>query len=296
MSQPASTPFNPYRSDTQQRRSQSWFSGIKLRLMIGAGIVLFTLVSYAMKRQTNPVTGKSQHVDMSVKEEIMLGIQSAPEMGLPSRNYAASQRVDRIGRELVYALEQHLARQGKEQPYRFEFHLLDNSGQNRDSVNAFALPGGQVFITEALYRRLPTDRDAALAGVLGHEVGHVLERHSSERMTSGSLMQGLARAAGVAGGTQGSAQAANMVAGLVHKSYGREQELESDDWGVKIMVIAGYDPYALLNVMDVLEASSPGGGGPELMSTHPRPANRRTFIEGKINEYFTESQLDGLRK
>ena len=293
MSQP--TAYNPYRSDTQQRRRQSWFSGIKLRLMIGAGIALFTLVSYAMKRQANPITGKSQQVDMSVKEEIMLGIQSAPEMGVPSRNYAASQRVERIGRELVYALEQNLARQGVEQPYRFDFHLLDNSGQNRDSVNAFALPGGQVFITEALYRRLPTETDGALAGVLGHEIGHVLERHSSERMTSGSLMQGLARAAGVAGGTQGAQQAASMVAGLVHKSYGRTQELESDDWGVKLMVFAGYNPEALITVMDVLEASSPGGGGPELMSTHPRPANRRDFIRQKIGEYFADVDLDSLR-
>jgi len=144
-----SQPYSPYRSDTQQRRRQSWFSGMKLRLIIGAGIAIFTLINY----------------------------------------------VNRIGEELVFALNDYLAQRGIEQPYRFEFHLLDNSGQNRDSVNAFALPGGQVFITEALYRRLPTDRDGPLAGVLGHEIGHVLERHSAERMTSGSLMQGLARAA-----------------------------------------------------------------------------------------------------
>ena len=295
MSQPTSTSYNPYRSDTGQRRRQSWFSGIKLRLMIAAGIAVFTLVSYAMKRQANPITGEAQQVDMSVNEEIMLGIQSAPEMGLPSRNFAASERVDRIGRELVYALEQHLAQQGIEQPYQFEFHLLDNSGQNRDSVNAFALPGGQVFITEALYRRLPSDADGPLSGVLGHEIGHVLERHSSERMTSGSLMQGLARAAGVAGGTQGSQQAASMVAGLVHKSYGRNQELESDGWGVRLMVYAGYHPESLLTVMDVLEEASPGASGPEFMSTHPRPANRREYIRDIIEDIFTEEQLVGLR-
>ena len=189
MSQPYSQSYNPYRSDPQQRRRQSWFSGIKLRLLIGAGIAVFTLVNYAMKRQANPITGEPQQVDMSVNEEIMLGLQSAPQMGMPSRNYAASSRVARVGRELVAALEAHLASRGIEQPYQFEFHLLDNSGQNRDSVNAFALPGGQVFITEALYRRLPMDADGPLAGVLGHEIGHVLERHSAERMTSGSLMQ-----------------------------------------------------------------------------------------------------------
>ena len=196
---------------------------------------------------------------------------------------------------MVGALEAQLASQGIEQPYQFEFHLLDNSGQNRDSVNAFALPGGQVFITEALYRRLPVDIDGPLAGVLGHEIGHVLERHSAERMTSGSLMQGLARAAGVAGGSRGSQQAAGMVAGLVHKSYGRKQELESDGWGVKIMVYAGYNPEGLLTVMDVLESASPGASGPEFMSTHPRPANRSDYIRQIIGEYFTEGQLVGLR-
>ena len=295
MSQPNARSYNPYRSDTQQRRRQSWFSGIKLRLIIGAGIALFTLVSYAMKRQPNPITGKPQQVDMSVKEEIMLGLQSAPKMGQRSRNYAATQRVERIGRELVYALEQDLTRKGIEQPYQFEFHLLDNSGQNRDSVNAFALPGGQVFITEALYRRLPTKTDGALAGVLGHEIGHVLERHSSERLTSGSLMQGLARAAGVVGGTQGSAQAASMVAGLVHKRHGRDQELESDGWGVRLMVFAGYNPEALLTVMDVLEAASPGASGPEFASTHPLPENRRDYIRTIIGENFAGEDLDGLR-
>ena len=295
MSQPYSQSYNPYRSDPQQRRRQSWFSGIKLRLLIGAGIAVFTLVNYAMKRQANPITGEPQQVDMSVNEEIMLGLQSAPQMGMPSRNYAASSRVARVGRELVAALEAHLASRGIEQPYQFEFHLLDNSGQNRDSVNAFALPGGQVFITEALYRRLPMDADGPLAGVLGHEIGHVLERHSAERMTSGSLMQGLARAAGVAGGTRGSQQAAGMVAGLVHKSYGRKQELESDGWGVKIMVYAGYNPEALLTVMDVLESASPGASGPEFMSTHPRPANRSDYIRQIIGQYFTEGQLVGLR-
>jgi len=152
-----------------------------------------------------------------------------------------------------------------------------------------------VFITEALYRRLPTRIDGPLAGVLGHEIGHVLERHSAERMTSGNLMQGLARAAGVAGGTRGSQQAAGMVAGLVHKSYGRKQETESDVWGVKIMVYAGYNPEGLLTVMDVLESASPGASGPEFMSTHPRPENRSEYIQQIISDSFTDRELAGLR-
>jgi predicted Zn-dependent protease len=295
MSPQYSQPHSPYRTPTHERRRQSSFSGLKLRLLIAGAIVLFTLVNYMMKGQPNPITGETQRVDMSIEEEIMLGLQSAPQMGLPSRNLQAQARVVRVGNEMVMALDKYLGDQGIEQPYRFDFHLLADSGQNRSSINAFALPGGQVFITEALYRRLDQNNDGPLAGVLGHEIGHVLERHSSERMTSGGLWQGLAQAAGVAGGSQGSHQAASMVAGLVHKKYGRDQELESDGWGVRLLVYGGYDPNHLLSVMDVLEDAAGAGGGPEFMSTHPRPANRKDYIRQIIGKYFGDGIPPGLQ-
>ena len=87
-----------------------------------------------------------------------------------------------------------------------------------------------------------------------------------------------------------------MVAGLVHKSYGRTQEYESDGWGVRLMVQAGYNPEALLTVMDVLESASPGAAGPEFMSTHPRPANRKEYILDIIAQHFAERQIDGPRQ
>jgi predicted Zn-dependent protease len=286
MSRQYQQPYSPYRTPTQERRRQSSFSGFKLRLLIAGAIVAFTLVNYMLKGQRNPVTGETQRVDMSIAEEMSLGQQSVDQMGLPSQNRQAAARVQRVGNEMVAALEEYLWQQNIEQPYRFDFHLLADLGKNRSSINAFALPGGQVFITEALYRQLDANNDGELAGVLGHEIGHVLERHSAERMTSGGLWQGLAQAAGVAGGSQGSHQAANMVAGLVNKKYGRDQELESDGWGVRLMVYGKYNPYALLNVMDVLEAASGAGGGPEFMSTHPRPANRREYIREIIENNF----------
>lgn len=291
MSRQYQQPYSPYRTPTQERRRQSSFSGLKLRLLIAGAIVVFTLVNYMMKGQQNPVTGEKQHVDMSIAEEMRLGQQSVDQMGLPSRNRQAQARVERVGNEMVAALDKYLWEKGIEQPYRFDFHLLADIGKNRSSINAFALPGGQVFITEALYRQLDADTDGELAGVLGHEIGHVLERHSAERMTSGGLWQGLAQAVGVAGGSQGSHQAAGMVAGLVNKKYGRDQELESDGWGVRLMVYGDYNPYELLDVMNVLEAASGGGGGPEFMSTHPRPANRSEYIKEIIRDNFPDYVL-----
>ncbi len=272
----------------RQRRRSSFSSGLKLRLLFAVGIVLFSLVSFWNKGQVNPVTKKVQRVDMTVKEEIMMGLQSAPQMGTPSRDRVAQNRVARIGEQLVSALNMDLYQRGIQNPYRFNFTLLDD----RRTVNAFALPGGQVFLTEALFGQL---NDAQIAGVLGHEVGHVIERHGSERMAKGNLIQGLVSAAGVAGGGYDSSRIASYVGNVVNMKYGRTDELESDKWGVLLMAMAGYHPAAMMEVMDVLEKSSGGGSTPEFMSSHPRPANRKVYIEGLIKELSPEV-LQGLQR
>jgi predicted Zn-dependent protease len=278
-----------YRRDPHQQRRRSNLSGLKLRLLIAGAIVLFSVISYYAKGQRNPITGKNQRVDMSVKDEILMGLQGAPEMGQESPNDQAQRRVDMVGARLVNALEQRLANQDVRNPYPFEFHLL--SDQN--TVNAFALPGGQVFLTEGLYDRLTND--GQVAGVLGHEIGHVLERHGSQRMAKGNLIQGIAGAAGVAGGDISSSQAAAWVGNVVNMQYGRDDELQSDRWGIEIMTIAGYDPRHLIEVMNVLESSGGSGGPPEFLSTHPKPANRREYIERIIKEKFPDGVPNGLR-
>lgn len=248
-----------------------------------------------MKGQENPATGENQRVDMSVAEEIGFGREAVPQMGYESRNFQATERVNRVGQDLVFALDRYLKSQDRTRPYPFEFHLLDNSGQNQGSVNAFALPGGQVFITESLYRRLSERNDGELAGVLGHEIGHVLERHGSQRMAHSGLMRGITSAAGVAGGSMTSSQIAASVGNLVSMQYSQGDELESDRWGVRLMISAGHDPRHLLTVMDVLEEAGGGGSGPQFMSTHPRPADRKTYIKEIIDEDFPQGLPPQLR-
>lgn len=268
-------------SRNRSRRS-SPFAGLKLRLLIGGVIVVFSVAHYFMKGQTNPVTGQHQRVDMSIDDEIALGRQSAPHMGRVSLNSNAARRVKEIGNYLVHNLDRYLREaEGKQVPYPFEFHLLANEGKNAGSINAFALPGGQVFITESLYRRLDPNRPDELAGVLGHEIGHVIERHGSERMAHTGMLQGIANAAGVAGGTQGSAQVAATLSSVVSKKYSRDDEHESDRWGVRLMFLSGYEPNGLLRVMDVLEEAG-GGRGPSFMSTHPNSEERRAYIQEVI--------------
>jgi predicted Zn-dependent protease len=151
-----------------------------------------------------------------------------------------------------------------------------------------------VFITEGLYRRLETE--GQLAGVLGHEVGHILSRHSNKQMARQGLFQGVAGAIGVLGGDMNSAQMGQMVSAVLSTRYGRDAELESDKWGVRMMAMAGYDPRAMEGVMKVLEEASGGAAGPpEFLSTHPKPANRVEYIRQVIAEVFPDGVPEGLR-
>ncbi len=266
---------------------------LNLRLVMAAVIGAVAIGSYLLQSSTNPITGEKQRVAMTTQEEIALGLQARPEMiarygGLDPDPRAQSE-VKTVGLELLNALETELRKQGRSIPYTFNFHLLEDPR----TVNAFALPGGQVFITGALYRKL--GGRAELAGVIGHEIGHVLSRHSAQQLAKRQLTQGLAGAAGVAGGSYDSARMAQMVGEMVNMKFGRDDELESDRWGVRLMGGAGYDPRAMIGVMRVLESAG-GAGPPEFLSTHPKPANRVQYIEDVIAEVYPGGVPTGLTR
>lgn len=250
------------------------------RLIVAGIMVIATLVMYFSSSQDNPVTGDTQYVNLTVEQEIALGLQAAPELaqqfgGLDSDRQAVA-RVEDIGQRLVATSA------AARSPYEYNFYLLGDA----ETINAFALPGGQVFITRALYDRLP--QDSELVGVLGHEIGHVVGRHSAEQIAKARLTEGLAGAAVIATynpdnpASAGSAQIAAIVGQLVNMRWGREHELESDFLGVCFMHNGGYDPQALVQVMNVLAESREGQAPPEFFSTHPNPDNRIQRIEDAI--------------
>src|SRR5262249_38286485 len=158
-------------------------------------------------------------------------------------------------------------------PYRFSFQVLDNDRV----INAFALPGGPVFITEALLKKLRTRGE--LAGVLGHEIGHVVARHSAQHIAKAQLTDGLTGAAVLATYNpddpydRNSAMIATVIGQLVNMRFGREDEIQSDKLGVRFMSEAGYDPRAMIGVMEVLKEASKSRT-PEFFSTHPNPDRR----------------------
>jgi predicted Zn-dependent protease len=253
------------------------------RLLLGLLIAAISMISYYSLRQQNPVTGETQHIAMDVDQEVALGLESAPkmaeEMGGLDPDESVQQLVQRVGQRVVQQSEAHGT------PYQYHFYALADP----QTVNAFALPGGPVFITRGLLSRL--ENEAELAGVLGHEVGHVVGRHTAAQIAKSQLAQGLIGAVGVAGSDdrgdgQRSAMLAAMVAQVVQLRYGRNAETQADTLGVRLMTEAGYDPRALLEVMRILSEASGSSRQPEFMSTHPDPGNRREVIQGAIERRY----------
>lgn len=264
-----------YRQSSRTRR------GLPIGRLVIAGIIaLVSLVSYFSATQGNPVTGETQHIDISVDQEIALGLQATPEMaqqfGGLDPDPGAQAVLDEIGSRIVASSP------ASRSPYEFEFHLLADD----QTINAFALPGGPIFISRGLYDRLSTE--GQLAGVLGHEIGHVVARHSAEHIAKARLTEGLTGAAVIAAydpenpDSARSAQFAMLIGQLVNMKFGRDDELESDFLGVCFIADAGYDPQELITVMQVLAEASQGQSPPEFFSTHPNPESRITRIQEAI--------------
>jgi predicted Zn-dependent protease len=174
-----------------------------------------------------------------------------------------------------------------------------------DQINAFALPGGYVYITKGLLSKL--QNEAQLASILGHETGHVIKRHSVQQIQRAQGAQFIPLLAGIfGGGTAGDVAATVTQLGLM--KYGRDQEREADFEGLKYMERGGYDPEGIVQAMEILQKASGGRGLPEFLSTHPNPGNRIEYLSEAIEksdarqagarivgeESFRENVLDRL--
>lgn len=264
------------------------------RLVIAVVLAIVAIVGYFMSTQKvyNPITQQDQRIALSVPQEIAMGLQSTPEMesefGGLDPDQSLQKKVEAVGHKVVAGSD------AAKTEYPFDFHLLADT----KTVNAFALPGGQIFITRALFNLLETDGE--LAGVLGHESGHVVARHTSEQLAKSKLIQGLAGAAGVGlydpnhPQSASAAQIAMMVGNIINMKYSRTDESQADQLGVRFMAEAGYDPRSMIKVMQILEQSGGGSGQPEFMSSHPDPGNRIQSIQKEIDAEFPNGVPSGL--
>lgn len=248
-------------------------------------ILCFLLIACALVGcQQNPATGKQQWIILSSQEVNAMGAAAKPELvqeyggEVPSsalRNY-----VDEIGMSLVTHIEPEYA------DLEWDFIVLDS-----DVINAFALPGGNVFISRGLMEAF--DNEAQLAGVLGHEIGHVTGRHVDERISQALTIELGLLGIGMAS-DEDWAQYTQVIVGLGGQGYllsfGRGQESEADTLGMRYMTQSGYDPRGMLEVIEVLQAASAGSQPPEFLSTHPHPETRISRISELLESEYAHTQ------
>ncbi len=248
--------------------------GLKIRILIGLAIVAFAFFKKCNNKTLNPYTDRIQNINMTSDQEIAIGLQSAPQMTQQHGGLYPDQKlqsyIDMVGNKLVNSS------MAKQTPYQYEFHLLADP----NTINAFALPGGQIFITYALLSKL--ENEDQVAGVLGHEIGHVLGRHSAERIAEHEFWKTISAGASVGADAGG---IVNSVGQNVLLGNGRDDELESDKLGVLFMINSGYNPEEMIGVMKILKAAAGPNRTPEFQSTHPDPDNRVEKIREAILEY-----------
>jgi predicted Zn-dependent protease len=270
------------------------------------GLTLGLLVSSVLLPAcyTNQTTGRRQLTGgLTRDEEVALGVSEGPklaqEFGGEVQNPALRGYVNEIGQKLKDYTDLDVngvkitkwdATPGPQRQWTFT--LLDS-----DVINAFAIPGERVFISRGLADKLTNEAD--LAGVLGHEIGHVMARHTAERMGQSQYVGiGAAVIGAVAGATLGGDSTAGQAlpalasAGgqLTVLRFSREQESEADKLGMRYMTAAGYNPKGQLEVMQVLEREAGSGGTPEWMSTHPLPKTRIQDVQRLLQTTYAYTQ------
>lgn len=265
---------------------------MKLRMLAPIALLSVLVLLPAGGCSTNAATGRSVLTLMSRDEEIRLGSEAAPqfteEFGGRVTSDALQQYVAAIGRRMAAETESH------NPTLPWEFTLLDSN-----VVNAFALPGGKVFITRGLAKELTNE--AQMAGVLGHEIGHVTAQHGNQRISSQLLYNaGLVVTAVIVSSSDnrtvrdvGAVGVPALAIGgnLVLLKYGRDEELEADALGMRYMTNVGYNPRGQLEVMQTLARLSGGGSRPpEFLSTHPNPESRVERIQKALQDKYAFTQ------
>jgi predicted Zn-dependent protease len=233
----------------------------------GSAVAVLLTLGLASGCATNPATGERQLSLIGEGQEIQIGRESDPQIVASMGLYpdeAVQQYVNQIG--------QRLAASSERPDLPWTFRVIDDP-----TVNAFAVPGGFIYITRGLLSHMTSE--AQLAGVLGHEIGHVTARHSVSQMSRQQLAQiglGIGSILSPTIASLGNIASAGLQ--VLFLKFGRDHEHQSDELGVRYLRRNNYDPAELAKVMEMLARSSElaesSGRVPEWLSTHPDPPNR----------------------
>ena len=239
--------------------NQNWFKTSSRALFPAALIAIIATCA------TNPVTGKRELSLISESQEIQMGQEAAKEV-----TASISPVADNALQQYVSNLGLTIARASERPNLPWSYTVIDDP-----QVNAFALPGGPIFITRGILTHM--NSEAQLVSVLGHETGHVTAKHSVHQMSQAQLAQiGLVAAIIVKPGLAGFGNLASQGLGLLFLKFSRDDESQADDLGFRYMTGAGYSPTEMAEMFRTLQRLGGGGEGrvPEWLSTHPDPGNR----------------------
>src|SRR5262245_27987722 len=254
-------------------------TNLRRTFSVRAAVVLscaLALTTPALESQTKIKAGKNSY---TLAQDVQLGQEAAAQVRkeLPLlKDERVDAWVDKVGKRLASSIPPEFAHS----EFRYTFEVV-----NQKEINAFALPGGPMFLNRGMIEAAKSE--AEVAGVMAHEMSHVALRHGTAQATKAQKFQ-IGAIAGqilgaVVGGTAGNviAQGSQFGLGAYFLKYSREYEREADLLGAQIMAKAGYDPRRMADMFRTIEQQSRGSGGPEWLSDHPNPANRYDAIQSE---------------
>ncbi|WP_044870826.1 M48 family metalloprotease [Pseudomonas sp. LFM046] len=281
-------------------------------------LALLLAPSFLAGCAVNPATGKTNFVMMSEQQELDLGRRYNQEIAKQNPRYADDQL-----QAYVQQVGQRVASHSHRANIPYQFTVVDSP-----DINAFALPGGYIYIHRGLLAYLGSE--AELAAVLGHEVGHVTARHSVQQQSQSTAWNILGQAVAIGTGVGAAGDLTNVLGTAFVRGYGRDMELEADGLGAQYLARSGYDPQAMIEVVEVLKnqeefaqdqarrkgQSAPPSSYHGLFDTHPdndkrlqqvvgparalvggnQVVNREVFLKHLEGLPFGDSEQTGVRR
>jgi predicted Zn-dependent protease len=259
---------------------------LRKQTILCLGILFIPLLSGCASLGTyNPATGRNEFIFISTPEEISLGNSIHQQLTQQYRilnQTAEAEHIRRIGRQLAQVSDR--------QDYQYYFFLVEE-----DEMNAFTIPGGRIYIFSGLVDKLKSDDQ--IASVMAHEIGHCAARHTIKKFQAalgynliGSIVLGKVGE----GAQQIASMSSNMIMNIVFSAYGRQDEYEADRLGIKYLYLAGYNPQANVETLEILQRESQSDGAPLILRSHPHLPDRIIAAKKEIIDAVRGTGFDGV--
>lgn len=270
--------YNKYKSNLQIKTFKQSLLAMYCKFALIIPALIFCLLQGCA---VNPITGEEDFMLYPEQKDILIGHKFAPEVEKQLKGKIPNENLQHY----IDSIGQKIARISHRPDWEYHFIAVED-----ESVNALALPGGYVFITKGILKKLTTE--AHLSSILAHEVAHAIARDSAAAI-SREIGTGILLAAAASQETNPDVlKAANLTTQILNLQYSREDEQEADLAGLDYMVKAGYDPNGVIETMKMLQ-SQKDARPIEFLSTHPSPRNRIAYLTQEVQTKYRN--LKGMK-